>query len=93
LRDAQKLLHNRRTAQAVTSATKLENKMITATYMAASYEFRPEYLKQEGIASGYVGIDPIDAPDVISAGYHYSAKAITSNHCYPLPACIIRTEY
>jgi hypothetical protein len=27
LRDAQKLLHNRRTAQAVTSATKLESKM------------------------------------------------------------------
>lgn len=66
--------------------------MITASYMAASYEYRPEYLKQEGFAPGYVGIDPIDAPDVISAGYHYSAKAITSNNCYALPACIGRTD-
>ncbi len=43
--------------------------MITANYMAPRYEFRAEYLTDDYTYHGF-GIEPLDAPESISAGSH-----------------------
>lgn len=63
--------------------------MITASYMAAEYNVREEYLDIPGNI-GYIGFDPIDAPNTIAAGSHKSIKAMTIDHYFVVPTCNVR---
>jgi hypothetical protein len=62
--------------------------------MSADWQFRDEFkVKSEFEKSfiGFVGIDPIDAPSTIAAGYHISWKYLPNEDKYlVLPACVMR---
>lgn len=62
--------------------------MITATYMAFAFPFRPEF------ASGPIDVDitvqPIDAPERLAAGSHVQCRTLNDQLSYAMPSAIDR---
>lgn len=68
--------------------------MKTATYMANRYEFRNEFIEDyiDSCNGGLcTDVQPIDAPDTLSAGYSYQIDSLCGNYAYDIPAVILRS--
>jgi hypothetical protein len=70
--------------------------MLTASFMSADWQFRDDFKVKSDIEKnfiGYIGIDPIDAPSSIAAGYHMTWQCVSNKNEYiGLPACVSREK-
>lgn len=65
--------------------------MLTASYICTNpWQFRPEFLDNAEWSSSCVGIDPIDAPNVIPGGGTRSFKSTIGDYCLAIPVGIVR---
>jgi hypothetical protein len=75
------------------SIDKQGNDMLTASYLAFESGIRKEFLDMPSHC-GWVGVDPIDAPDFIAAGaWHSVTSYATPKFEYGLPMCVYRNDF
>ena len=66
--------------------------MITANYMIADFQIRKDY-KGDYVEGCYVGLEPIDAPELISAGSHLVIQSEYNPQAhYVFAASVVRNQ-